>query len=301
MTDSVRTDLHSHSHFSDGNVDVETWVEERARQGLEVVALSDHDIFSGVRRAAALAHERGVTVIPAMETTAFIHFGTPQAEQVHVLAYFPPSFLESGALERTALYRRSQRVLEAWRRFVLGWFDRLTAEQRVLFDTYQALRELPADRFPGLQTMIKAIFDGRGSDRLARPVKDQPEARNALYRSFCAEHVRFWTEDRELFGWTPEEMMEVIRSDGALDVVAHPNRVRDGDRMQRVLDTAAGVEVYTSRHSAPIAQRFLDLATSRGKHWTASTDDHQHRHLGRYAPPPAGTPRRTIDRIFAGS
>ena len=115
-------------------------------------------------------------------------------------------------------------------------------------------------------------------------------ARRPLVDAFLKHHVRFWTEDRALFGWSPEEMIETIRADGAIDVVAHPNRVRDTARMAKVLELAQGVEVYTSRHSETIAARFLDYASTHRKLWTASTDDHQHFRQLPYRKPPSGTP-----------
>jgi hypothetical protein len=116
-----------------------------------------------------------------------------------------------------------------------------------------------------------------------------------MYESFRRAHIAFW-DDAELFGWEPEALIETIRADGALDVVAHATRVRDKDRMRRVLDYARGVEVYTSRHNPAVAARLLDFAITQGKHWTASTDDHQQ---GPYARPPSGTPRRTVEAILA--
>jgi hypothetical protein len=47
-----------------------------------------------------------------------------------------------------------------------------------------------------------------------------------------------------------------------------------------------------------VAAGFRERAEAMGKHWTASADDHGHVH---YVRPPDGTPRRTIDRILAGT
>ena len=57
-------------------------------------------------------------------------------------------------------------------------------------------------------------------------------------------------------------------ADGALDVVAHPARIRDKARMDRVIDGAQGIEVYTSRHKAEIAAGFRARAEASGKHWS---------------------------------
>lgn len=281
MTETIPTDLHGHTRFSDGRAEPEDYVAFRAGLGMQVIAVSDHDSFAGVPRAAAAANELGVTLVPAMEVTSVIHFGTPRAEQIHVLAYFPPERALDGSLGDTALGARAVKASRRWRELCLAWLTALPEEQRYYLDPERSLAGRFGTEFPQLQDFLNLIFD-----------------RNRLvYQDFIQHHVRFWTEDAELFGWTPEEAIECIRADGALDVVAHPVRVRDKARMDRVLDVASGLEVYTSRHRHDVAAAFRARAEETGKHWTASSDDHGH---VQYLRPPDGTPRRTIERILAG-
>jgi hypothetical protein len=72
-------------------------------------------------------------------------------------------------------------------------------------------------------------------------------------------------------------------------------RAKDRARMRQVLDFASGLEVYTSRHSPAQAVEFREYAEARGKHWTASSDDHQHTTS---VHPGHGTPRRTVERLL---
>ena len=278
--DFVATDLHGHSLFSDGRVTPEDYVAFRAGRRFEVIALSDHDTFAGVPRAAAEAKRRALALVPAMEATSFIHFGTERAEQVHVLAYFPPAFLDDGRLHKTALHARSLRVAEAWKAYVLDFLSRQDDWMRGELDE-PWLRSLAPSQFPQLQSLILRIADRT------------PHS----FAHFQLDHVHFW-ERADLFEWSPEELIDQIRADGGFDVVAHPNRYRDKDALARVVDYASGLEAYTSRHHPDVAARFRALAEAKGKHWTASSDDHQHRS---YIHPPSGTPRRTVERILRGA
>ncbi|MCB9653815.1 MAG: PHP domain-containing protein [Deltaproteobacteria bacterium] len=279
--ETVKTDLHGHTAFSDGRTSPEAYVALRASLGFEVIALSDHDTFAGVPRAAREASRLGITIVPAMEASSFVHFGTSDAEQIHVLAYYPRSFLEPGRLEKTQMYARSLILHERWRAFVLDWLDRRSAEERDAIDPEHVLHALEPFAFPGLQSFIDMLVLNR---------------QKRAFRDFHAHHVLFWTQGQELFGWSPEALIDTIRTDGAFDVVAHPNRVRDKERMLRVLEYASGIEVYTSRHKPKTSAYFLELARSLGKHWTASTDDHQH---DAYEPPQSGSPLETVQRILA--
>jgi hypothetical protein len=275
---AVATDLHGHTHFSDGRATPGAYAAFRARAGMKVIAVSDHDIFAAVRAVAEHAARMGMAVVPAAELTSVLHFGEPRAEQVHVLAYFSPDLLEGERLEGTFLHRRGIEVQRRWRDFVVAWVEDLPPADREALDPGGSLPRLPPEGFPGLQSFIDLVGMRRRS----------------LFDAFREHHVRFWLDDRELFGWTPEELCEAIRADGALDVVAHPARYRDRERTERITSYASGVEVYTSRHDAAAAARYRAFAEARGKHWTASSDDHQRG----WVRPPAGTPLRTVERIF---
>jgi hypothetical protein len=279
MAETVATDLHGHTLYSDGRATPEAYVDFRAELGMRVIAVSDHDTFAAVPAAAAHASERGLTLVPAMEVTTFIHFGTPRAEQVHVLAYFPPRVLRDGGLGRTALGARAVAANRRWKRFVLDWLAELPASARWFVERGGELAALEGTAFPALQSFLNLLMERNPS----------------LYQGFIAHHVSYWEQDRELFGWTPEQAIDLIRADGGLDIVAHPARVRDKPRMQRVLEHASGLEVYTSRHKAHVAAEFLAFAEQHGKHWTASSDDHGHT---TYIRPPDGTPRRTGERML---
>jgi hypothetical protein len=278
VIETIPTDLHGHTRLSDGRAEPEDYVAFRHELGMQVIAISDHDTFAAVPRAAVTAEELGITLVPAMEVTSFIHFGTPKAEQIHILAYFPPNH----ALYETALGDRAVRISRRWRELCLEWLANLAEDHRYYIDPDRSLADLRGTEFPQLQDFLNLVFD---------------RAR-AVYEDFIRYHVRFWEADRELFGWTPEEAIECIRGDGGLDVVAHPNRVRDKARMDRVVSEVSGIEVYTSRHKAEIAAAFRERAIASGKHWTASADDHGH---VTYVRPPDGTPRRTVERILAGN
>ncbi|MCK6549466.1 hypothetical protein L6R52_26740 [Myxococcota bacterium] len=279
--ESVATDLHGHTLFSDGRTTPGAFVRTRARAGLELVAISDHDHFAASRAGLAATEGTGMTFLPAAECTSFLHFGTDEAEQLHVLAYFPPSHFDGDRLERTRLYQRGLRVQVCWKAFVLDWLATLDEPARLAIGGRRALATIPAPEFPALQSMIDHILATR------------PD----LSDGFRRHHVRFWHEHAELFAWRPEELIDEIRGDGGVDVVAHAIRYKDKARLDQVLDYATAIEVYTSRHNEKVAARFLAIAEAKNKLWTASTDDHQH---GPYARPPFGTPRATIARLLGG-
>lgn len=277
----VATDLHGHTYHSDGRATPDEYVEFRRSLGMKAISIADHDVLAGVRQGAIAAERAGMLFIPALEVTAHINYGESNEEQFHVLAYYPHDVVEGFQLEHKRLYQRGLLVQARWKELVLEWMRGLPAEDRDALDPEGELEKLPPPMFPALQSMILRII----------------ERRRELFESFRDHHQLFWSSkgpNKDLFGWTPEEVIEVIGADGATDVVAHPTRYRDKDRTMKVIELARGIEVYTSRHKAEVAAMFRELAESKRKYWTSSSDDHQN---ARYIRPPCGTPLRTLERI----
>ncbi|MCL5047267.1 MAG: PHP domain-containing protein [Firmicutes bacterium] len=77
-------DLHTHSNFSDGSETPESIIETAKKIGLSAIALTDHDTFDGLERAATKAEELGVPLIPGCEVSSLYNQNT----SVHVLCYF---------------------------------------------------------------------------------------------------------------------------------------------------------------------------------------------------------------------
>ena len=84
----MRIDLHTHSSCSDGTTSPRELLVEAREQGLDVVALTDHDVSAGWAAAAETAAEVGVDLVRGMEISTRHHGGS-----AHLLAYLPdPSY-----------------------------------------------------------------------------------------------------------------------------------------------------------------------------------------------------------------
>jgi len=80
----TRYDLHLHTSRSDGRYDEEEVVARCARAGLEVVALTDHDLAAMVDPGRHRVEGRTVHVIAGAEVS-----GTHAGREFHLLVYFP--------------------------------------------------------------------------------------------------------------------------------------------------------------------------------------------------------------------
>ncbi len=77
-------DLHVHTTHSDGRLEPAEVVREAAARSLGAIAITDHDVLSGLPEAAEAARGSGVEVVPGIEMTA----RWEGHRAVHVLGYF---------------------------------------------------------------------------------------------------------------------------------------------------------------------------------------------------------------------
>lgn len=99
-------DLHTHSTHSDGTEPPGTVVRRAAQAGVDVVALTDHDVTTGWAEADAAGRETGVLVVPGIEVSC-----SWRGISVHLLAYLPDPHDEALTAELTASRRsRDSRI-----------------------------------------------------------------------------------------------------------------------------------------------------------------------------------------------
>ena len=78
----MRIDLHTHSSVSDGTDTPTQLVRKAAEAGVDVLGLTDHDTFDGLREARLAAESAGVLVLPGIEMSCQL-----DGASVHLLGY----------------------------------------------------------------------------------------------------------------------------------------------------------------------------------------------------------------------
>lgn len=73
-------DLHTHSWYSDGHYSPSELVERAQRQGIRVLALTDHDTTAGIREAQIACDANAIRLIPGVEVSV-----TWEKKTIHVI------------------------------------------------------------------------------------------------------------------------------------------------------------------------------------------------------------------------
>lgn len=262
-------DLHCHSTASDGVLSPSELVERAALQGVNFLALTDHDDLRGLTEARATAREHGIELVDGVEISI-----TWRNSTVHIvgLRVDPTDQLLAFGLQRNRAGRAQRAVLMAEELAKFGVSGALAgaythASNKELIGRTHFARYLVEY---GLVKDVKTVFK-------KYLVKGKPG---------YVHHE--WASLADAIAW--------IHAAGGQAVVAHPGRYHFGrERLRDLLWEfkelgGDAIEVVTGSHTADQVPIFADLAVEFSFLASVGSDFHAPgeggRELGRLMPLP---------------
>jgi len=265
-----KIDLHSHSTISDGTYTPTELVRYASAQGVEVMALTDHDDVGGLAEARLVAEEQGICLINGVEISVSWNGRTIHVVGLRIDPTHGDLLAGLEAIRAGRLTRAEAIAAELDKAGVPGSLAgaREYALERVISRTHFA-RFLVAH---GHAKDVKAVFK-------KYLVKGKPG------------HVSHrWADMSEAIAW--------IKDSGGVAVLAHPGRYDIGKNTLHALFTAfkeAGgeaVEVVSGSHTPDQYRLFADFARQYDLLASAGSDYHGPSHnyfdMGKLPPLPAG-------------
>lgn len=251
-------DLHSHTTASDGSLTPEQLVIQAARQGLRVLAITDHDTTEGLPPAMSEARRWDITIVPGVEISTI-----SGPDEIHLLGYFVD--LEDAALQ--ALLARTRQA--RWDR------------------ARKMLARLADLGFPLEWERLSKIADGSAS--IGRPHVAATMLEAGYIDSFHEAFDLWIGRDRpayvERYKLSPEEAIQLVRQSGGLPVLAHPYFCTRRGECTAALDLGRwlpklraagleGIESYYPRYTRSVNRHLLRLAIEHGLLITGGSDFH---------------------------
>ena len=244
----IKVDLHSHSTISDGLMTPSELVSHAASQGVQVLALTDHDDVAGIDEARAAAAHNGITLIAGTEISV-----TWRNRTLHILGLrIDPQhpILQQGLTRvRESRFGRAQSIAQELEKFgIQGSLEgaRQFASEGIIGRTHFARFLIAQGHAKDMKTVFKRYL-----------VKGKPG---------YVPHL--WASLEETLSW--------ILAAGGLPVIAHPGRYDLGRTLLNDLLSefksggGVGLEVVSGSHHpeqygqfAELAQKY-DLLASRG-------------------------------------
>ena len=248
--EALRPDLHTHTTASDGMLNPEELVCEAAKQRINVLAVTDHDSISGLDKAKEAAVRSDIRLIPGIE------IGCEGKEEVHILAYF------------------------------------VSDDMRGLREVIIALINDRAERALKFLYKLRALSISLSMEDLQIPPStacSRPLIARALVRKGFASSVKE-AFDRYLGVGKPayveklvlktEGLLGLLRDEGAVPVLAHPELIKNQARKHADQIKAwrkqglLGIEAYHPQHTKADCARWDHTARDNGLLVTGGSDFH---------------------------
>lgn len=244
-------DLHCHTRLSDGSMGIDNLIVLAKKQGIQTIAITDHDCLAGNVRGMRIGEQHGIRVLPGVELSATDH---ARGAKAHILCYLPdsPDRLEG-------LCRRN--LLESKK-----------ASQYMIVKT--ALQYPVTPEF-----IIKCAAGSTG-------VYKQHIA-HALLESGLTERI-YGDVYRELFSPDseknvlreanypePKEIVEAIHDAGGIAVLAHPALYQNMELLDELIaEGLDGVEVWHPSADEETIETLRKIAKKNGLLMTGGSDFH---------------------------
>ncbi len=249
----LNVDLHCHSTISDGTLDPEALVERAHRNGVDVLALTDHDELSGVARAATRAREIGLSFVAGVEVSV-----TWASETIHIvgLRVDPTHEALSCGLADTR-QGRDGRAREIARQLQVAGIP----------DAYEG-----ALKYVGNPRLVSRSHFARYIVETGRCASVSEVFTRFLVEGRPGFIPHRWARLADAVGW--------ITGAGGVAVMAHPGRYRLADPTRdRLLTEFAdaggqGIEVMSGSHAPGMERDVLDLARRFGLLASRGSDFH---------------------------
>ena len=246
-------DLHCHTTASDGSYAPSGVMAKAKKEGIQTIAITDHDTVSGLAEAqkAALQHE--LNFIPGIEISAEFNPGI-----LHICGYFidPENDHLNNQLS-VVQHGRSQR------------------NPRII----KKLNEL------GIPISMEEVRQAAGDDQVGRPhfarvlvKKGFVESMDQAFDQFLAKGKPAYVERQRL---SPEDAIHTIHQAGGKTVIAHPATLgfASGAEYKSFLQNMKasglnGIEAFSSYHSREQNIFFVSLAKELNLCLTGGSDFH---------------------------
>lgn len=250
----IRADLHIHTYYSDGLQSPEDVVNAAKANGVNLIAVTDHDNALGRKEAAKFAIGAGICAVEGIEISAY-----EGDLKVHTLGYN----LDFDCPAFVAFYKKCLAFSEERARDIISKLNR----GGIAIDVEEVLAERRDVNSP-LHTMLVAYV------AVKRGYSSNPH-------DFYAKYLSYGKMGYSNIGRpSPEEAVEIIKKCGGISSIAHPGRIDAGrDEVLKLIYKLKdlgldGIEGVYSGHTAKETQYYKELAERLGLLLTGGSDTH---------------------------
>jgi len=216
-----KTDLHTHTSFSDGHLNPKELLKKASSQGIEVISITDHDSVNAFEVAKNYEDKYDIEVIPGVEISSDI-----RDSEVHILGYFIDP--QNKELEHYLNFFREERYKRA---------IRIVEKLNIL----------------GLTISMEDVLKQAKNSAIGRPhiaqallINEQVKSYFEAFYKYLGNHAPAYERKVHL---SPQSAFKIISDAGGLSFIAHPGNMPE-ILIKELIDAGVdGIEVVHPSHT----------------------------------------------------
>lgn len=244
-----QVDLHVHTTHSDGVLTPTEVVKLAEEKGLAAIAVTDHDILSGIAEAKQAAQTSTIEIVPGIEISTLW-----KDTEIHLLGYL----IDADNKELTATLRNQRNVRDVRNKQMIA---RLASLGIPITEQEVAARKQDPDTNIG-RPHIAEVLIAKGI------VSSLTEA---FDKYLGKTGVAYVTPERI----SPMEAIRIVRVSGGVPVLAHPGLYQRDELIPLLVEAGIrGIEVDHPDHTDADREKYAQMAKGFGLLATAGSDFH---------------------------
>nr|WP_206763295.1 PHP domain-containing protein [Clostridium perfringens]BDA29602.1 phosphatase [Clostridium perfringens] len=261
FTININAEFHCHSLASDGTLSPKEVIAEAKKAGISLIALTDHDITSGLDEAKEAAKELDIQFIPGIELSCE-HKGST----VHVLGYFRDDSYKSEDFQKFLNELKDSRI---------GRAKKIVANLEKYFNIKLDYKDVLA----------------KGKGVVARPHIAQciieagyPYDWEYIFDNFIGNDSPAYVPNKKI---SVQEGINILKANNAITVLAHPKLIKRVPVQEVMEFPFDGIEAIYYQNTKKDTDFFISYAVHHDLLITCGSDfhgdhegDERHGHVG---------------------
>ncbi|ADL51420.1 phosphatase [Clostridium cellulovorans] len=244
----IKGDFHIHSTASDGTLSPTEIVTLAKNNGVDVIALTDHDNTKGVEEAILAGLTHNIKVIPGVELSTLFN-----NETIHILGFFKDDQYKNPKLQAFFDSIENSRISRA---------EKIISNLKKHFDV-SIEYEKAAKKANGVIArphLAKTIIDA-----------GYPYTYDEIFDTMLSNNSPAYIPAIEL---STDEGIKILKSFGAKVILAHPVLIRKNSIEELIKLNFDGIEARYIQNNSEATKKLLKIAKKNNLLVTAGSDFH---------------------------
>lgn len=241
-------DFHLHTKNSDGKLSPIELVNLAKQEGVDIIAITDHDTIAGVEEAVQYGESIGIKVIPGVELSTLYN-----GKNVHILGYFSDV----------------SKINDNFKDFLKEMNDYRIFRAKKIVENLKDIFNIKLD-------YEKILEDAHGivaRPHIAKAILEEgyDYSWDDIFENFIGDDSPAYIPNKKL---STEEGIKLLQSMNALIVLAHPVLIKKINLEDLLELPFHGIEAIYSINTKEDSERLLNYANKYNKIVTAGSDFH---------------------------